>query len=107
MKMIPIYRAAEEARDKLQIKREFIEFAAQRCECFNPNDKETILSVIRKGLGGIPGFDEAVRQIFVGTSLWAELGLGEESSGQDTDSSSDDPRQIRRSACMAKYRTAR
>merc|ERR1712083_1215056 len=62
--LVPLVREGHEDEDADMISQAFETFDANKCECFNPDDKERMLNIINTAFGDMDRFNDEVRAIF-------------------------------------------
>jgi len=63
--LIPLLREGYEDEDTRSIRSSFEEFDSNRCECFEPDDKEKLLTIIRVVFGNLNTFNQTIRALLV------------------------------------------
>lgn len=85
--LLPLYRAGYEEEDRVALRKACTNFDAEKCQCFNCEDKDRMFTIILAAFGSMKMFNNVVRTII------AVIDHGLQSHGSDselTDSSSED-----------------
>eukprot|EP00446_Apocalathium_sp_SHHI-4_P074301 CAMPEP_0177548336 /NCGR_PEP_ID=MMETSP0369-20130122/64400_1 /TAXON_ID=447022 ORGANISM="Scrippsiella hangoei-like, Strain SHHI-4" /NCGR_SAMPLE_ID=MMETSP0369 /ASSEMBLY_ACC=CAM_ASM_000364 /LENGTH=114 /DNA_ID=CAMNT_0019033295 /DNA_START=96 /DNA_END=440 /DNA_ORIENTATION=+ len=61
--LVPVLRPGQEAEDHDAIKHGLDNFDAAQCKCFNPDEKDQMLTIIRTAFGSTASFNSAVVKI--------------------------------------------
>lgn len=63
VELIPLLSPGKEQEDEATIRKMFDDFDVRKCRCFNNNDKEKMLTIIRTAFGGMSRFNGKVGEI--------------------------------------------
>jgi len=87
IELLPVLKQDRKEEDTDAIKAAFNDFDARMCRCYNPADKEKILTIIHTAFGSMSGFNIAVRTILENVSERRDSSssLSYHSSGSSSD----------------------
>merc|ERR1712039_1169630 len=67
-----VWRTGHEEEDSRSVEQAFADFDAQACSCFKPEDKASMLKIIKVAFGDVAAFNRVVSDIFL-KGMWQDI----------------------------------